>query len=261
MLSWSLFVRIHTGRNDWSCRAISSTFHADLLPSVFLSFALPVENVWLIKIFQFLLVFLRFHVRVFLFRMAFFFSLRNWQKCIHSCILGFISLFCECVIALFENKYISCYLFINMRWCFSSNNFLICCYISCTFCSYVSFFSGCFRRWGNQFWTFICIKSGQAAQIHDEISCSKLNQSSFLCFKRSLLCQLVVSFWNFSVDFFFFFGWYLIMKTWIAYKWGMEFEVFFDVVSRGRLIKEFTKRWAILLLNIWLERLKIMKRL
>ena len=39
------------------------------------------------------------------------------------------------------------------------------------------------------------------------------------------------------------------MKTWIAYKWGMEFE-FFDVVSRGRLIKEFTKRWAILLFNI-----------
>lgn len=43
---------------------------------------------------------------------------------------------CYCPLS---NKYISCYLFINMGWCFSSNKFLICCYISCTFCSYVSF--------------------------------------------------------------------------------------------------------------------------
>ena len=197
MLSWSLFVRMHTGRNDWSCRGISSTFHADLLPSVFLSFALPVENVWLIKIFQFLLVFFAHCSRFF----SHGFSLRNWQKCIHSYILGFISLFCECVIALFQNKYISCYLFINMRWCFSSNNFLICCYISCTFCSYVSFFVDVFVVEAINF-GHLFVSNRDRPQIHDEISCSKLNQSSFLCFKRSLLCQLVVSFWKFSVVFF-----------------------------------------------------------
>jgi hypothetical protein len=135
MLSWSLFVRMHTGRNDWSCWSFMSTSHADFIPSVFLSFALPVENVWLIKIFQFLLI---FFVPCSLFCKAFrcatdknAFIPAFWDSSLCTANV------CYCP---FSNKYISCYLFINMRWCFSSNNFLKCCYISCTFCSYVSFF-------------------------------------------------------------------------------------------------------------------------
>lgn len=42
----------YTWRNDWDCWC---WFHIELVLSVLLSFALAVENVWLIKIFQFLL--------------------------------------------------------------------------------------------------------------------------------------------------------------------------------------------------------------
>lgn len=75
---------------------VLSTYQANFILSVFLSFALLVENVWLINIsipFRFL------HLLIFFSRS---FSLRNWQKCIHSCVLGFISLHRECVIALFQ---------------------------------------------------------------------------------------------------------------------------------------------------------------
>lgn len=182
MLSWSLFVRMHTRRNDWGCWSIAST--SEFVPSVLLSFALPVENVWLIKIFQFLFVFFA----------RLFFLVAQLTK-MHS-FLRFgihLSLLRECVIALFQiNTFHAIYLLTWDGVFRQTNSWYVVIYRVLS--ARMSLFCDCFRRWGNHFWTFICIKSGQAALIHDEISYSKLNQSSFLCVKRFLRCQLVVSF-------------------------------------------------------------------
>lgn len=93
--------------------------------SVLVSFALPVETWNRLTDKNISIRFLLFAAAVAVFIVV------QLTK-MHFCFLGCISeRTCYCPLS---NKYISCYLFINMDGCFSSNKFLICCYISCTFC-------------------------------------------------------------------------------------------------------------------------------
>lgn len=127
-----------------------------------LSFALPVGNGWLIKIFQF-----PFHQLLILSSpaccFASFLSLRNWQKCIS--FSGFH--LANVLLPSRSNKYISCYLFINMDGVFrQTNSWYVVLYLvlSAFVTSFSWLFFSCCCRWGNHFWTFICIKSRQAAE-------------------------------------------------------------------------------------------------
>lgn len=159
------FLCVHTRRNDGKCWMLMQ-FDPEFVHSVLLSFALPVRNVWLIKIFQFpfsQILFLLL-LRCCCCRLLAFLSLRNWQKCISFLLLGFISRTCYCPLS---NKYISCYLFINMDGVFRQTNswYVVIYRVLSAVCL---FFCGPFSfrcRWGNHFWTFIRFKSGQKRYI------------------------------------------------------------------------------------------------
>lgn len=118
--------------------------------SVLISFALPVEIVWLIKIFQFL-SFSSLLLLPFL-------SSHNWQKCIFAFRDASQR---ERVIALFQiNTFHAIYLLTGMGVFRQTNSWYVLVYRVLSASFLCLFFCGCR---GNHFWTFICIKLGRQA--------------------------------------------------------------------------------------------------
>lgn len=186
------FLCVHTRRNDGKCWMLMQ-FDPEFVRSVLLSFALPVRNVWLIKIFQFPF-FLKF---CFFFCSAaaaavcsLFYRCATDKNAFHSCSWDSSR---ERVIALFQiNTFHAIYL---LTWMvFFVKQILDMLLYIVYFLLYVSFFVGLFLFAVVEAIIFghLFVSNRDSSDTYDEISYNKLNQSSFLCVKRfchvNLLC-------------------------------------------------------------------------
>lgn len=179
----------------------------EFVRSVLVSFALPVRDVWLIKIFQFLFLILLLLLLFVVFIVA--------QLTKMHFIFGFWDSSRERVIALAQiNTFHAIYLLTWMVFFVKQILDMMLYIVYFVLVSFFWFFLSPLLR--QSFLDIYLYQIGTgSSDTYDEISYNKLNQSSFCVLNVFSLTTCCVSE---------FFIWRcLIMKTWIVYKWQMEF--------------------------------------